>query len=508
MKKTAILIMLITMLSKLFGLVREITLAYFYGASNVSDAYLISITIPSMIFGFIAIGLVVEYIPMYSKINQNDGELEANRYTNNLINILMVLCTIIIIISFFFTNQIIKAFAPGFEKDTLSFSAQLTKINLLAIYFIGIVSVFSGYLQLKGNYFIVSLMGLPFNIFVIISIILSTMTNILILSIGYVIAVAFKVVLMVPFIHKKGYRHKLVLNIKDKYIIKMTYISLPVILGISVDNINLLIDRTLASKIAIGGISALNYANMINGFVQGICVLSIATVLYPLMSKMAAENNMIGLKNYLSEAIIGINLLVIPATVVAMVFSAPIVMILFGRGAFDSDSIYMTSHATFYYSLGMVGVGLREIFARVFYSMQDTKTPMINASIGMLLNIILNIILSKYFGIAGLALATSIAAIITAVLMFISLKKKIGPFGMKQISISFLKILFASLVMGAISKLSFDYLTDNVLSQNLSFIVSIIVGAITYFIMICYMKIGDVDVIVDAIKRKMKKSTE
>jgi len=137
--------------------------------------------------------------------------------------------------------------------------------------------------------------------------------------------------------------------------------------------------------------------------------------------------------------------------------------------------------------------------------MQDTKTPMINASMGLILNIILNIVLSRILGIGGLALATSIAAMCTSLLLFFSLRKKIGPFGIKQISISFIKILFASLIMGGLAKLSYNYLATS-LSQNLSLLLAIGTGAVSYFVIIFFMRIEDVDVIVNAIKMKFGKA--
>lgn len=219
---------------------------------------------------------------------------------------------------------------------------------------------------------------------------------------------------------------------------------------------------------------------------------------------MVSENNIKELKIFI-ETISSINLLVLPATVGAMIFAEPIVRLLFGRGAFDSQDISMTSYALFFYSIGMVGFGLREVLSRAFYSLQDTKTPMFNAAIAMVMNIILNIILSKFLGIGGLALATSISAIFCTVLLFISLRKKIGPFGMKSITISFIKILCASLVMGVIAKISYNALLNSI-NANLSLIFSIGIGAITYFIIIYFMKIEEVDVIVNAIKRKMIKT--
>lgn len=506
MKKTALIIMLITIISKIFGFGREITLAYIYGASSVSDAYLISITIPSVIFGLVAAGLVAGYIPMYSKILQDGGELEANRFTNNLINILLVICTIIIVFGLIFTDQIVKIFASGFEGETLALTVQFTKITLLAIYFTGIIAIFSGYLQIKGNFIIPALIGMPLNFFIILSIILSPITNILVLAVGFVIAAASQILLMIPYMRRNKYKHKSIFDVKDKHMINMAYMALPIIIGVSVNQINVLVDRTIASQIVVGGISALNYASRLNGFVQGIFVLSITVVLYPMISKMAVEKNMIGFKRTLSEAITGINLLVIPATVGFIVFAVPIVSVLFGRGAFDVNAISMTSYALVFYSIGMIGIGLRDVLSRAFYAMHDTKTPMINATIGVALNIILNIILSKYMGIGGLALATSIAAIFTTVLLFISLRKKIGPLGMKEISLSFIKILLASLVMGLISKISFDFLIANFFSQNISLLLAIAVGAVSYFVIIYFMKIEGVDVIVNAIKRRFSEA--
>lgn len=160
----------------------------------------------------------------------------------------------------------------------------------------------------------------------------------------------------------------------------MAMISLPVIVGQSVNQINVLVDRTLASNIAIGGISAFNYANRLNNFVQGLFVVSITTAPYPMIFKMGAEDKMKGLKSSISEAIAVIDLLVIPATIVAMLFSKEVVTLLFGRGAFTPEAVTMTANALFFYSIGMIDFGLRDILSRGFYALQDTKTPMIKAT--------------------------------------------------------------------------------------------------------------------------------
>lgn len=506
MKKIALLIMAITIFSKILGFGRDITLSFFYGASNISDAYLISLTIPSVLFGIIAVGLTTAYIPMNSRIERELGIEEGNRYTSNLINIIMLVTLVIFILGVIFVEPIVKVFAMGFERSTLELAVTFTRISLIGIFFIGLISIFSGFLQIKEKYIIPALIGFPLNALVITSIYLSVNGNILILSIGTVIATASQVVFMIPYIRKKGFKYAPIINFQDKHIKAMFYIALPVIIGTSVNHINVVVDRTIASTLVTGGISALNYANNLNLFIQGIVVTSIIAVMYPMISKMVAEDNIQGLKKAVSESISSITLLILPATIGAMIFAEPIIGFLFGRGAFDHNAILMTSYALFFYSIGMLGFGLREILSRAFYSMQDTKTPMINAAIGMVLNIILNIVLSRYLGIGGLALATSIAAIFTSILLIISLRKKIGPFGLKQIFISFLKILFASSVMGIIAKLFYSYINTNI-SQSLSLLMTIAVGAVSYFIIIYFMKIEGVDVMVDTVKRKLGKTS-
>ncbi|AEE91889.1 Integral membrane protein MviN [Tepidanaerobacter acetatoxydans Re1] len=503
MKKTALLLMIITIVSKIVGFGREITLSYFYGASNISDAFLISLTIPSVIFSFIGTGISTGYIPLYSKIEEKYGEKEGERYTNNLVNILLVLCTGIIIFGLLFTGPLIKMFASGFEGNTLELAIRFTRISLFGIYFTGLINIYGGFLRIKGNYAVPACVGFPMNFFLILSILLSSKTNVMVLAIGSVIATASQLVFLVPFMHKAGYRYEYIFDTKDEYIRRMIYIALPVIIGVSVDQINVLVDRTLASGIAVGGISALNYASKLNGFVQGMFVTTISAVMYPMISKMAVQGNFDGLKSSVSEAINLINLFVVPATFGAMLFAEPIVRLLFGRGAFDPEAISMTSIALFYYSIGMVGFGLREIISRAFYSMQDTKTPMINAAVAVSMNIILNIILSRYMGIGGLALATSLSAIFCTGLLFISLRKKVGPFGMKDTAVSFVKILVSSAGMGIAAYISYVFLLPRI-SRNLSLIISIFIGALVYSVIVYFIKIKEVDTLVDAAKKKLK----
>lgn len=503
MKKVTIFLMLISILSQITGFLRELTLSYFYGASNISDAYLISITIPMVIFSFIGRSLTTSFIPIYANIENEKGKQSAVKFTQNLISHLFLILTVIVLISFIYAPQIVKLFASGFDNYTMDTAKDFSRITIFGIYSMVIVNILSSILQYNSKYVMPALTGIVMNGVVIVSVYLSWIQdNLIILSVGTLISMLVQALMLYPISRNMGVKFKFELDTSDKNLRQIINLSIPVIAGVAVNEINVLVDRTIASGISVGGISALNYANKLNGFIYGIFVFSISTVLYPTIIKRLNQNDNKGFLKSFRESIVGVIIFVIPATVGLMTLPEPIISFLYGRGAFGQDAIALTSSALFFYSFGIIGVSLRQIISRVYYAIQDTKTPMINASIGMIINIILNIILSKFLGIGGLALATSISAIVTTSLLFISLRKKLGPLGMKQISISFLKILFASLIMGGLAKLSFNYLTSS-LSQNLSLLIAIGAGAVSYFVIIYFMKIEDVDVIVGAIKKKL-----
>ena len=500
MKKIVILLMLLTVISKILGFARDITFSYFYGASFISDAYLISMTIPTVIFALIGQGISTGFIPMYTRIESKNGKDKAINYTNNVVNLVMLLCTIIVIIGLIFTEPIVNLFASGFKGETLQLAITFTRITLVGVYFTGLIFVFSAFLQIKEVFLIPVLMGLPANFIFIGTFFISSKTNIYYLSIGSLIAIASQFVLLIIYSYKKNYRYKLTLDFKDKYIKKMIVLALPAIFGSSIAQINILIDRTLASGITIGGISALNYAHTINLIIQGVIVGSITTVLYPKISKMAVNNNIDEMKKHISGAVTAVNVFVIPSTVGYMIFAQPIVKLLYGRGEFDSNAVLLTSSALFYFSIGMISISHREILSKVFYSLQDTKTPMINAATALVLNIILNLILSRFLGVGGLALSTSISIIFCSSLLFINLRKKIGNFGIKTILISFAKLLIASLFMGGFSKIVYELLLNS-LGLTLSLLSAVTFGGVIYFILIFFMKIEEVNKVLVKFKK-------
>ncbi len=502
--KVSIYLAIIILLSKVIGFGRELVLANFYGVSNISDAYLISLTITGAIFTFIGEGINANYIPIYNKISIQESEKSAETFTNNLITVLLFLCTILTLLGFFFAKELVGLFASGFQEETSILATNFTKISFFGMYFILLFYVFTGYLQIKKNYLMPAIAGLAVGLVATISIYMSVYTSIYFLAIGTLVSVFARFVILIPSIFKSNYNFKFIFKFKNENLKKMLFLSIPIIIGVSINQINVLVDRSIATHITIGGVSALSYANILTLLVHGVFIISIVTVIYPILTKMVSVNDFLGVKKIISDSMISISLIVLPATIIFILFSEQITKLIFGRGAFDSNAILLTSTALMFYAIGLIGIGQREFLTKVFYSMQDTKTPMFNSVIGLIINITLNIILSQYIGLGGLALASSISAIVTSSLLLFSLRNKIGNLGIKNISFSFIKILCSSLVMGLIAKLIFIGLHEH-WNSVISLLIAILIAMLTYCLMIYLFKIKEVDVFVELIKRKRQK---
>ena len=510
--KAALGLMVATLIAKILGFGRELTLASAYGASSISDAFLVAMNIPAVIFTVIGTSLGTAFIPLYCEVNSNQGEENSIKYTNNIFNVVVLICVLISIIGVLFTPQVVRLFALGFKGETMEKAVYFTRIMIIGIPLLGISYIMMAYLQVKENFIIPGLMPIPYNACIIISILLSAKTSPYILPWGALIGLLGQFLFQLPFAMKKGFKYTPYINFKDEYLKKMLWLVAPVLIGVAVNQINTIVDRTIASTLVEGSISALNYANKLNQFVMGMFIVSISSVVYPMLSKLSTENNKIKFNQSIVKAINIVILLVIPISIGAIILSTPIVKVLFQRGEFDTRATYMTSVALVFYSIGMIGFGLRDILGKVFYSLQDTKTPMVNGAIAMGLNIALNILFVKFTNmqLAGLAFATSISALVTVIMLFISLRMKIGQFGGKSVLLVFLKSIISSVIMAIFTLIIYKNLSNilglGTINEIITLGLSILVGGIVYLLSIILLRVDEVNLVLNTFKNKIKKS--
>ncbi len=435
---------------------------------------------------------------MYNQIKSKNSIDMAEEFTSNFINTLIIFCLFILVVFYIFAYDFVKIFAVGFDGATLDLAVKFTRICLVGVIFSILINVFGSYLNIKDNFHVPAMMGIPNNIILISSIFISRYLGTVILPLGILISLIVQTVILVIFAHKKGFKYNLKIDVRDDNIKEMVALSLPIIIGLSVNQINILVDRTIASSVAAGGISSLSYANRVIQVIQGVFIAAITTVMYPRISKLAAEENMVRFKDTVLKTINGVVIFVFPAVMGAVLFSRPIINLLYFRGSFNEVALDMTVSAFLFYSLGIVGFGLRDVLVRVFYSIKETKAPIINASIGMVLNIALNIILSRYLGIGGLALATSISAAVTVVLLFISLRRIID-FSIGKSKLVYLKIMASTAIMGIVGRTIYSFI-QNVINDSLALILAMVVCLVLYGMSIYLFKVEEAREFIKVIK--------
>lgn len=502
--KSALILMVATLLSKVLGFSRDLALSSTYGAGVVSDAYLMALSIPTILFvGSFCVAIQNTYMPLFTETDKDKGREESLKFTSNVMNIIMILSIIVIGLGLVFTEPLVKVFAMGFEGERLALTVQFTRIMLFSIGIVCITYVVKAYLEIHDNFLITGLMPLPYNIAIIASILLSKKLGLNTLAYGTVIAFFMQFIVLIPFACKKGFKYRPRVDLKDEKIKKMALLIVPVLIGASVGQLNSMIDKNLASTLAEGAISAINYAYKLNIFVMGMFVASITSVIYPLFARLTSDKNMEKLKETLSTSVNSVTLIIVPVSIGAFILARPIIELLFERGEFTHKDTIVTAQVLACYAVGMLASGIRDILVRVYYSLQDTKTPMKNSVLCVVFNIVFNLLLIKYLKAPGLALASSISAILAVVFLTFNLRKKIGRLNGKSMLVTFMKTVIAGALMAGAVILVYSKVLP--ISSTLALIVSIFVGAIVYGVMVFVLKVDACDYVISVIKKKIKR---
>lgn len=505
-RSAVILLMALSAFTKVFGFIRDILLGRFFGIGETAEAYKIAQTIPMIILMMVGTGISTGFIPTFNRTQMKKGRDQAHRFLANTTNVTILIGIVFSLIVTLYPGFFVKLFASGFTGSKLELTKQFTRIAVWGVVFSFMSYLLQPYLQIHDNFWVPALVGIPMNLVFYLSYPAAKYLNPLFLPIGIVLSVLVQVLWMLPFARRLGYRWQPVIDFQDRELQHLLALAAPVVLGVAVNQINVVVDKTMASRLLDGGVASLDYASKMNGFVQGIFVYSIIAVIYPKISKLFYQKDLKGVEDMTTNSMVTMALVVIPCVMGLMVLSHQIIYLLFFGGEFDERAVNLTGGAMFYYAPGLIGYAFREIFSRIFYSMSDSRTPMITAAIAVGINVVLNLLLSSFMGINGLALATSISSLISAGLLVIILRWR-GEISLQYRSMAgkLLKISFASLVMGATAWFSFHQL-EAMAGTKLGVMASILLSAVVYGLLILCLKIPEVDQIVQAVWKKIRRA--
>lgn len=499
----AALIAVATVASKVLGFLRETSLAARFGATSATDAYLVAGTVPMLLFATVNAALTTVVIPIFAGLTQREGKERTFRAADTVFTAVFLVGLGVAGVGCLLAPQLTALVAPGFRGATLAEAVRLTRLMFPLVIFQGLTGVATGILQALERFTAPALVGVAFNVVIISSILWwGPRFGITAVAVGTVAAVAAQVLIQIPSLRRAGYRFRPRLDLADPAFQRVGVLLLPVVLGSAAGQLNALVDRILASGLPEGSISALSYGYRLMALPGSVFGAAVITVVYPTMARFLAARDAAGFREAYSMAVRVMGFILIPMAAGLIVLSRPAVRLAFERGAFDAVATRATSVAVAFYSLGILGLALSDLTARAFYSAQDTLTPMRVGLVAVAVNISLNLILVRYLAHGGLALATAVAATLSAGLQIWFLRRRFGPLNGRRLASSLVRSVGAAAAMvGAVSAF-YSFLEkawpgEGLLTQSGRLGAAVLIGGVVYLGAAWLLKLEELRLVLD-----------
>jgi len=432
-----------TVFAKIAGFARDGILAAIHGASAVSDAFILAYTIVEVFVSVIGVSLAASFIPMYHRAKDKDA------FTKNVMTCLLLLGLLLSVIFTIVPEVLVWLLAFQLAPETFEMAVFFVRYMIWALVFVFMTDVYNSHLEIKGAFFSSGLRNMWRNGMIGVGLILGSVFNFnLLIALAPVVGSALRMFMLSLSCRKHGFVYRPVFDICSPEIKQMLILSSPVFLSAVFNQINILIGRNFAASLSIGNISYLNYSYRISVLFIGLFGTGIFTVLYPHMSKLAADGDIVDLKNILTRSIVYILAIMMPLCVGLIILAQPTVRIIFQRGAFSLEDTVNTAACLRMHSLFLIPGSIMPLLARVFYVMQNTKTPVYISVVSIITGIAFNILLVTPLGAEGLALSASLSGFVGVALLLIFLRSKLGSFGFRNTIPELVKIIVAVSVMG------------------------------------------------------------
>jgi putative peptidoglycan lipid II flippase len=453
--QSASIIGIATLCSRLLGFIRDVVIARLFGVYVYAQAFVIAFRIPNLFRDLVGEGATnAAFVPVFSKYNAQHNKEEFWELANIVLNLLLVTLMAITLLGVIFSPLIVRLIAPGFTADPykLQTTIRLTRIIFPYILLISLAAYCMGVLNSLKHFAVPAFAPCFLNISIIVfALLFGDGTKGL--ALGVLVGGVLQLAVQVPVLYKKGFRLKLFQNFRHPEAKTIGLLMVPRLFSSSIYQLNNFVDSifgSLATIVGEGGVAVLYFAYRLIQFPLGIFSNALSQAILPALSTQALETSQDNLKRTLSFGLRAVFFVMLPASVGFIVLSRPIILGLFGGGRFDNYSAQTTADVLLFYSIGLAAYGTTKILQSCFFALKDTLTPAKISVISLIMNIVLNVALMFPMKLSGLALATSISGIITTLILYCVLQKKLRAFNSKEILISFVRILIASVAMGAI----------------------------------------------------------
>jgi len=442
---------------KILGFIREIIIAAFFGTTYRTDAYFIGMAGPDFIREIISGSvLTAVFIPVYTAaLAKNDPE-KTEKFLNTTVAMLTIALVTAAVLGFPLASLVVKAVAPEADGQTFKLAVEITRIIFPAMIFMGLASFYGNLLNVHRHFLTPSMSQAMLNTGVIAGVVLfSSMFGVRSLAIGFLIGAVLQFAVLLPSLKERAVKFRFSFSITPE-MKKMFEIWGPLFIASFVATANDLVSRSLAAGIGEGNVAGITFANRIRETIWLLCAVPLGTAVFPYLSEYAAAKNTKELERTISFAVRLTAFLALPLCALMLFYSEPIVRLLFQRGQFNANSTLITSSALVYYSTGALFFALNYVILRIYYSVQDSKTPMKVYTAALVINIVVGLVLRRSLLIGGVALARSLSDLAAFILLVALLVKKYPEMDFKSIFISTGKMFIISIAGAVVSLFAFN----------------------------------------------------
>lgn len=482
---SAVLIAVLSLASRVLGLIRDRALASTFGAGAVLDAYTAAFRIPDLFFNLLGLGaLSAAFLPVYMRLRRNGSE-PAYTFAATAMTNFAVLLAILCAAGAVFAHPLIRIMAPGFPPDTLALAVSMSRTIFLATFLLSCSMVIGVVLQAEERFTAYAAAPLLYNLGIIIGILVVVpRTGPMGLAWGVVLGAIGHVGLQWAAVRRVGFRPRWRFRLWDGAFRSAMVLLVPRILGLASDQLTLVALTAVASTLAAGTLTAFTFANNIQTVPIALVGIAFAVAAFPQLAAAAHAHDAVAFRERFSAATRHILLLAVPAAVILMTLKAQVVRVLLGSGAFDWEDTVQTLRAVEAFGFGLVPAALTPLLARAFYASEDTKTPFIIALVANAVAIVIAIS-ARASGARGLALGAAVGAAVQAAVLFAFLRARTGPLEVGRIGAALGKFAIAALAMGAVmqfvkSPIATITGTDTVVGISFQGVVATLLGVGTY----------------------------
>lgn len=498
--------MIITLLGKILGLVRDRLLTVNYGSGMEANAFLTASRIPRVFFDTVfASAISASLIPVFSELLRKKGKKEAMDFAGNFITVMAALCAILTALGIVFSGALTTFFADGYDSETAALCASLTKIMMPTVLFTGVAFSFVGILQSMDEFNVPAAISLVSNCAVIAYyLLLNDKFGIYGLAVTFLIAWFLQAAVQLPALKKKGFYYKPSFSLKSDGMKKVFSLMIPVMVSTWVLPINQTINSKFGSRLFEGaGVSAVELAYNLFTVIAGVFVLSVTNYIFPRLSRENADGDKSAFKSTISGTMHTTMFVVLPMTAGLFVMAKPIVSFIYGGGEFDAFSVEITSRALMYMSLGMIGYAAQAVLCRVFFAEQNGRVPLIAGAVSIGVNIVLCAVLTSRFDVAGIALSSAISFAVNALVMALPLQKMGMGFMDKEFMLDMAKDIAASVIM-ALAAYGVYSVTEG-MGKLMSLVIPVCAGVIVYAAVTLILKVSEIQMVIGFARKVIKR---